>query len=200
MKAFSLKSRIRKECPPLPLQFNIVLVILATAIRKAKNKIHPTWKGRSKTVIICSEEVNLSLWHDTICYCSINKLCLTLWDPMDCSTPGFSVLHYLLEFAQSHVHWVGDAIQPSHPLSPPLPPAFNLSWHHGLFQWVRTLHQVTEYLKSLHQNIISFISKVTRYKITIPKLVAFLYTNNELSERERKQSHLKLHQRIKYYE
>ena len=106
MKAFSLKSRIRKECPPLPLLFNIVLVILATAIRKAKNKIHPTRKGRSKTIIICSEEVNLSLWHDTICYCSINKLCLTLWDPMDCSTPGFPVLHYLLEFAQTHVHWI----------------------------------------------------------------------------------------------
>ena len=55
---------------------------------------------------------------------------------MDCSTPGFPVLHYLPEFAQTHVHWVDDAIQPSHPLSPPSPPALNLSQHQGLFQWV----------------------------------------------------------------
>ena len=56
--------------------------------------------------------------------------------PMDCSTPGFPVLHHRLEFAQTHVHWVGDAIQPSHPLSPPSPPALNPSQHQGLFSWV----------------------------------------------------------------
>ena len=55
---------------------------------------------------------------------------------MDCSTPGLPVLHHLPEFAQTHVHWVGDAIQPSHPLSSPSPPAFSLSQHQGLFQWV----------------------------------------------------------------
>ena len=55
---------------------------------------------------------------------------------MDFSTPGFPVLHHLLEFAQTHVHWVGDAIQSFHPLSFPSPPAFNLSQHQGLFQWV----------------------------------------------------------------
>ena len=60
------------------------------------------------------------------------KFCLTLWDPMDCSTPGFLVLHYLPKFAQTHVHWVDDAIQPSHPLLPCSPPAFSLSQH----QWV----------------------------------------------------------------
>ena len=53
------------------------------------------------------------------CCCSVVKLCLTLCDPMDCSTPGFPVLHYLPEFAQPHVHWVSDAIQPSHSLLPP---------------------------------------------------------------------------------
>ena len=52
---------------------------------------------------------------------------------MDCSTPGFPVLHYLLEFAQTHVHWVGDTIRPSHPRSSPSPPAFSLSQHQGLF-------------------------------------------------------------------
>ena len=54
------------------------------------------------------------------CFCSVAKLCPTLCDPMDCSPPGFHVLHYLLEFAWTHVHWVSDAVQPSHPLSPPL--------------------------------------------------------------------------------
>jgi len=61
------------------------------------------------------------------CFCSVAQLCLTLCDPMDCSTPGFPVLHHLPEFAQTHVHWVCDATQPSHPLSSPFPPAFNLS-------------------------------------------------------------------------
>ena len=55
--------------------------------------------------------------------CSVTKSCPTLCYPMDCSMPGFSVLHYLPEFAQTHVHWVGDAIQPSQPLSSPSPPA-----------------------------------------------------------------------------
>ena len=67
------------------------------------------------------------------CCFSITKLCLTPRDPVDCSTPGFPVLHHLPEFAQSHAHWVSDAIQPSHPLSSPSPPAFSLSQHQGLF-------------------------------------------------------------------
>ena len=73
--------------------------------------------------------------------------CLTMsnsCDPMDCSTPGLPVHHQLLELAQTHVHWVGDAIQPSHPLLPPSPPAFNLSHHQGLFKWVGSSHQVAK--------------------------------------------------------
>ena len=61
--------------------------------------------------------------------CSVAQLCLTLCDPMDCSTPGFPVHHQPPEPTQTHVHRVGDAIQPSHPLSSPSPPAFNLSQH-----------------------------------------------------------------------
>ena len=64
---------------------------------------------------------------------------------MDCSMPGFPVIHYLPEFAQIHVHWVGDAIQPSHPLSPPSSLVLNLPQHQGLFQWVSFLHQVAKY-------------------------------------------------------
>ena len=78
---------------------------------------------------------------------SVAQSCPTLCDPMDCSTPGFLVHHQLLEFTQTHVHWVGDAIQPSHPLSSPSPPAFNLSQHQGLFQWVSSSHQVAKVLE-----------------------------------------------------
>ena len=70
------------------------------------------------------------------CCCWITQSCPTLCNPMDCSTPGFPVLHYLLEFAQAHAHWVDDAIQTSHLLSPPSSPALNLSEHQDLFQWV----------------------------------------------------------------
>ena len=63
---------------------------------------------------------------------------------MDCSTPVFPVLHYLLEFAQTHVHQVSDAIQPSHPLLPSSPLALNLFQHPGLFQQVSSLHQVAK--------------------------------------------------------
>ena len=63
------------------------------------------------------------------------------------STPGLSVHHLLLEFTQTHVHWVGDAIQPSHPLSPPSPSAFNLSQNQGLFKWVSSSHQVAKVLE-----------------------------------------------------
>ena len=65
--------------------------------------------------------------------CSAAKWCPRICDPIDCSTPGFFVLEYLLEFAQTYVHWVGDAIQPSHSLLFPSPPAFSLSQHKGLF-------------------------------------------------------------------
>ena len=71
--------------------------------------------------------------------CSVAKSCPTLCEPMNCSTPGFSVLYYLLEFVQTHVYWVSDAIQPSHPLSPPSLLSLNLSQHQGLFQsWLFT--------------------------------------------------------------
>ena len=79
--------------------------------------------------------------------CSVAQLCLTLCNPMDYNTPGFPVFHCLLVFAQTHIHWVGDAIQPSHPLSPPSPPALSLFQHQGLFQWVGSSNQVAEVLQ-----------------------------------------------------
>ena len=79
--------------------------------------------------------------------CLVTKSCLTLCDPVDCSIPGFPVHHHLLELAQTHVHRVGDAIQPAHLLSSPSPPAFNLSQHQGLFQQVNSSHQMAKVLE-----------------------------------------------------
>ena len=79
--------------------------------------------------------------------CAFTQSCLSLCNPMDCSTPGFSVLHCLLQFVHTHVHRFGDAIQPSHPLSSSSPPAFNLSQYQGLFQWVSSWLQVAKVLE-----------------------------------------------------
>ena len=76
-------------------------------------------------VVVCYSMVQFS---------SVTQSCLTLCNPMNCSMPGLPVHHQLPEFTQTHVHQVGDAIQPSHPLSSPSPPALNLSQHQGLFQ------------------------------------------------------------------
>ena len=78
---------------------------------------------------------------------SVAQLCLTLCNPMNRSTPDLPVHHQLPEFTQTHVHWVGDTIQPSHPLSCPSPPALNLSQHQGLFKWVSSSHQVANVLE-----------------------------------------------------
>ena len=93
---------------------------------------------------------------------SVAQLCLTHCDPMDYSTPGLPVHHQLPELTQTHVHWVGDTIQLSHPLSSPSPPAFNLSQHQRLFQWVSSSHQVAKVLEfqlqpsSEYSGLISF--------------------------------------------
>ena len=83
---------------------------------------------------------NFPLKKNSCCFCSVTKWCPTLRDPMDCSMRGFPVLHYPPDFAQVHVHWVGDAIQLSHPLPLSSPFAFNLSQYQGLFQWVFGTH------------------------------------------------------------
>ena len=85
-----------------------------------------------------------------ICPCwhhSVTQSRPALCNPMDCSTSGFPGLHQVLEFTQTHVHRVSDAIQPSHPLSSPSPPAFNISQHQGLSQWVGSSHQVAKVLE-----------------------------------------------------
>ena len=107
---------------------------------------------------------------------------------MDYSTPGFLVLHYLLEFAQTHVRWVGNAIQSFHPLFPPSPPALSLSQDQGLFQWVSSLHQVAKVLELhlQHQSFkwIGFISfRSDWFDLLLPKTLKSLlqYQNSKAS-------------------
>ena len=94
-------------------------------------------------------------------FSSVAQSCPTLCDPMNRSTPGLPLHHQLPEFTQTHVHWVSDAIQPSHPLSSPSPPAHNLSQHRGLFQWVSPSHQVAKVLElQLQQQTFQWIFRV----------------------------------------
>ena len=95
---------------------------------------------------------NIKSWqthvHNYIfCCLVVTKLYLTLWEFMDCSMLDYPVLHYLPELAQTHVHWVSDAIQPSHPPSPVSLLALNLLQHQGLFQWAGSPHQVAKVLE-----------------------------------------------------
>ena len=108
--------------------------------------------------------MNWGLQANILCCYSVAQSYLTLCNPMDCSMPGFLVLYHRLEFVQTHVHWFGDVIQLSHPLSSSSPPAFNLSQHQGLFKWVSSFHQVVQVLEfqlhispsSEHPGLISF--------------------------------------------
>ena len=90
---------------------------------------------------------SLTVWTTPVQFTSVPQSCPILCDPMDCSMPGFPIHHQLLEFTQIHIHWIGDVIQPFHPLSSPSPPAFNLSQNQGVFQWVSSSHQVPKVLE-----------------------------------------------------
>ena len=105
---------------------------------KDRKAWHAAAHGVAKSRTQLSDSVSVSVQ-------SLSRVWLC--DPMGCSTTGFSVLHHLLDFAQIHVHWVSDAIQPSHPLLSPSPPALHLSQHQGLFQWVNSSHEVARVLE-----------------------------------------------------
>ena len=103
------------------------------------------WSLRSHTLVSCKTLKYLPEKIDA--FRSVTQSCPTLWDPMDCSTSDLPVHHQILQFTQTRVHWVSDAIQPSHPLSSPSPPALNLSQHQSLFKWVSSLHEVAKGLE-----------------------------------------------------
>ena len=104
---------------------------------------------RDRTYIFCTAGSFFTVWatREAHHFSSVSQSWPTLCNPMNCSTPGLPVHHQLLEFTQIHVHWISDAIQLSHPLSSPSPPALNLSQHQGLFKWVSSSHQVTKVLE-----------------------------------------------------
>ena len=125
-------------------------------------------------------------------FTSVAQSCLTLCDPMNRSTPGLPVHDQLPESTQAHVHWVGDAIQPSHPLPSPSPPAPNPSQHQGLFQWVNSSHGVAKVLEFQLQHLkslvmLNFISKVLPLKILflsetyLKKLISYSFPHDTLS-------------------
>ena len=107
-------------------------VSLANTGDMANGKMKRAWGPGDSTGLQVS---SVQFSHSVVC------------DPMNCSTPGLPVHHQLPEFTQTHVHWVGDAIQPSHPLSSPSPTAPNPSQHQSLFQWVNSSHEVAKVLE-----------------------------------------------------
>ena len=119
--------------------------------------LQPPWKKRAQLKvrrhlrveqkIKIPEELKSRLVEDSVQFSSVAQSCPTLCDPMNRSTPDLPVHHQLPEFTQTHIHRVSDAIQPSHPLSSPSPPAPNPSQHQTLFQWVNSSHEVAKALE-----------------------------------------------------
>ena len=119
--------------------------------KSTNNKYWREW-GEEGSLLQCWWEFKVvqPLWRTVwrlLQFSSVAQSCLTICNLMDYSTPGLPVHHQLPEFTQTHVYWVGDMIQPTHPLSSPSPPAHNLSKHQGLFKWVSSSHQVAKILE-----------------------------------------------------
>ena len=169
------------------LQAKVMIVLLAVYLLIKINGKYPIWNEKQlrfepqfvfflkeynrSWIVFLVEWVsglelvkNVTRYNFVLCCCSVPQWCAALCDPMNCRTPGFSVLHHLPELAQTHVHRVSDTIQPSHPLSFPSPSAFSLSQHQGLFRWVSSSHQVAKVLElqfsintsNEHSGLISF--------------------------------------------
>ena len=161
-------------------QLGIHVIVGSKSEGKNHKKAYQNWVKVFNTVycfflglIICRYSVQFS---------SVAQSCLTLCDPMNRSTPGLPVHHQLLEFTQTHVHRVGDAIQPSHPPSSPFPPALNLSQPQDLLQWVRSLHQAAKLLElQLQHQFFQWNSGLISFRINWFDLLAVWETLKEAS-------------------
>ena len=129
-------------------------------IRLGSARWSPLWLIQSHLISKCNYICTCAKSLLPCRWCSGTRSGLTLCHPMDYRAPSFSVLHCLLEFAQTHAYWV-NTLQPSHPLSSPSLPAFNLSQHQGLFLWVNSSHQVAKVLElQLQPRSFQWISRV----------------------------------------
>ena len=131
--------------------FELNWIIVFAYLRYSRQAVCKLCQGsntniKKKNFVIEGFKISF-IWNKCISvqFNSVTQSCPTLGDSMNCSMPGLPVHHQLPELTQTHVHWVNDAIQPSHPLSSLSPPALNLSQHQGLFQWVSSLHPVDMY-------------------------------------------------------
>ena len=123
--------------------------------------------------------------NDSVQFSSVAQSCPTLCDHMDCSTPGFPIYHQLLEFTQTHVNQVSGAIQPSHSLSSPSAPTFNLSQHQGLFKWVSSSHQVAKVLEfQLQHQSFQWIFRMIFFSIDWLDLLAIQRTLKSLLQQQ----------------
>ena len=129
----------------MALLFNMLSRFVMTFLLRSKHLLI-LWLQSLSAVILYPKKIKCHCFNFylprsvSVQYSSVTQSWLTLWDPMNRSTPGLPVHHQLPEFTQTHAHWVSDVIQPSHPLSSPSPPAPNPSEHHSLFQWVNSSH------------------------------------------------------------
>ena len=142
---FQKKNKIPPLCLPMPMCSGLLLLLkqpvwLRSTLSPRGALSSPFWVHFSPSCLPQERFLKLQ-------FSSVAQFCPTLCDPMSPSTPGLPVHHQLLELAQTHVHCVGDDIQPSHPLWSPFPPALNPSQHQGLFQFVSSSHQVAKRLE-----------------------------------------------------
>ena len=139
------------------LNLDFVTFLQDCSCKKTSNNCYQYYLNR-----LILEESKFFWGFICFCCCSVTKLCWTVCNPMEHSMPGFPVLRYLPEFAQTCVHWVSDAIQPSYPLSPPSSP-LNLSQHQGLFQVAKILELQLQHLSPSHkaQNHLLLVIKVS---------------------------------------
>ena len=120
---------------------------LSKCKKSCENNLEDLTFDNGKDFSYSALQENIIVLATSVQFSSVAQSCPTLCNPMNCSTPGLPVHYQLPEFTQTHVHWVGDAIQPSHPLSSPSPPAPNPLQHQSLFQWVNSSHEVGKVLE-----------------------------------------------------